>query len=511
MSKKKKVKTNKSNKNKFVSIIRTLYIIELCSSGDFLHNNIEEEQCLNRILEFKNSYKNYIDTDYLLEPNNKIFIDIIDSCEELIMFYYICSDFNTQKNRINYYKDKIVSEIKEMNIGYELLVNILHITNVAKKNVTKDDLKKITHNSSEIEMYNVAKYSNVIYSFINTFTEYVMSYVEPIKNYKIERLSFSNDNHIEIKYMHVPVLLQDDISRIKNLLLGKYDLDTPIAKKILNMSSNVEDSFVKAFNNFELSEIGTKIEDIGEMNFLQIDINEYELPLQEYLGNIDIDADLNLLSKFPRERLYAQSKFGTRFEFLEKKQNINYIDFKESKKFIYCIVNVLNNGSIKLSNGLLVDTDIEDYKEIIYNDNSINLEFIIDKRNLLLLKSIKDKILLTMCNNYTAKDDNKTLLFMMYINKLIWLCLYMIYYNPNLFKDKIKMYTCEKNKTTGYIKKYDYRVAHLRRLPSNCRASSEALVRAKESNFIVPDGYTYVQEFNRNNNYHKRKIIKINA
>ena len=244
----------------------------------------------------------------------------------------------------------------------------------------------------------------------------------------------------------------------------------------------------------------------------------YELPIvHDKEKMIPFDKLVNI----PNGRKYAFSKAGVRFEFLNKEQNIDYIDMIETKDSISLNVYVINNGGFYITSKVYSGAEWmvnapnkklgrNDIREV--DTKLIRIPFYIRKEDLSSANTYEDMMRAVSSVGYSlVPDDNVIVHFMVGVMTLILCCIYSAYYDLNIFKSSLRLYNKSESHKSGYNRTSGFRVAHLKRLPVGSKASEEAKQNAKKEGFdVIPDGYTFVRaSYATNPDNEVKKIIKI--
>lgn len=489
----------KSIKQKYNALVRKHCISIMKGIGYYLNSSVEEEVILELLLNIKNVYRKLSKSKYSCMIDESIFMNLLNTSEDVILLFYI-QNINIEKE-IEFLKNKMVNSLNQKGIHYDMLLYTEYMCKIIKRQFSDND---------SVYKYNVETLA--VGDLLLFFARYISSYIEPFKNYKMINYYKTDEKFIKISYSKEQIFNEHEIDYLRNCFINNK-LELLDDCKLTHLELRLREQFNFVFEAYHKKDMAKefKVEYSGVLSILK----NYTFPL---IHNEKYIIDKDLFSKFPKERLYAQSKSGTRFEFLNKNQDIVYIDLIEDTNYIYSTVCVKNNGGLILSNKyksecelykVALDLDLSNqYQEQNIEKEYLKIIFCLDKEDYINNIKYDNKSGHIKCLNYNMGNEGESSNFFNSLGILLWTCIYMIYYNPNLYKEEVKLFSRIHDKTTGQTRQIEYRVPYLRKLPYNNVASKTALERAKKANFIVPEGYTFVQEVDKKKEQPK-KIIKI--
>lgn len=499
MAKKKLNSKEKTNDEKLNLIMRRVHGRSLNILGEECLKNFTSNTIMEVINEMKNVFYEMDKREVSGFINDYYFMELLNYTEEMFMLMY--SGKVNISQEMEFYRKKVVELHKKYNIRFEMYIY------VNKIGVLFENYKLYPSNKGSYYSL-VAK---AITDLMFVFYQYASTYVLKIKNKKMKEFVKKGDN-IEIKYDNANLISPEILDSTYTAIMNRL----PVGEKQMAAIESVNASLHKIYSNYMSKDIHP---DFFEETKGFIGLNKiYELPIvHDKEKMISFDDLVNI----PNGRKYAFSKAGVRFEFLNKEQNIDYIDMIETKDSISLNVYIINNGGfyitnkvysgaewmINASNKKLGRNDIKDV-----DTKLIRIPFYIKKEDLSNATTYEDMIRAVNSVGYSpVPDDDIAIHFMMSLIILILCCIYSAYYDLNIFKSSLRLYNKSTSNKLGYNRTSGFRVAHLKRLPVGSRASEEAKQNAKKEGFdVIPDGYTFVRaSYATNSENEAKKIIKI--
>lgn len=448
------------------------FIEEVFSYMKNIYYNIDKKEC-----------EQYLDPMYFMELLN------------YIQEYFILA--GTGRKHVyeenDFIRTQFVTKLKENNVKFELLIYTSKVGFL---------YENISLYPDEVDfMY--ADVAKLITDAIFLYSQYITTYTCKFKNSEILSFVF-DENHINIKYSSYPMLLKENIDLVNSSL----DKGSVNPEKETKYISKITTQIHIAYSNFITRDIDSDYY-AEYQGHLHIDC-KYQLPF--YNENVFILNKKELL-KIPNDRLYATHSSGIRFEFINKEHNIDFIDMKESEKHINFNVHIINRGGMSVS---LTNDELHEHytsKKISITSNIIKIPYIIYKDNLYETTTLLEKQGTVQCLGFypAGKENEFSLDFFIRMRNILLTCLYLAYYNPLLFKKEVTLHNRIIDKRTGYTRNSGFRIAHLKKLPTDYKASEEAVKNAKKEGFdSIPEGYTFVKASHlKSENEPDKKVIKL--
>ena len=427
---------------------------------------------------------------------DRYFMDILNITEEIFMLLY--SERKDISEETNFYRKKIVDLYRTENLKYELYIYLNKVCFLLEQPALYgDDHIAILYGGA----------AKAVTDFLFAFFQYSSTYVLKYKNKKVHSF-VEKEGHVEIKYEKGQLMPTEIVESLYGSIMNGEYLNEKQNKAIVTVNQSINRiyaNFLSKFTNEEFYE---------EYKGFVVFEKQYTLPII----NTEKEVPIGKLISMPENRRYIFPSSGVRFEFLNKRTNIDYIDIVESKNIVSVNVYVINNGGINIIKNY-VNTDNTPEDNINYSNRDINsreritskvikFPFYIKKDE---LKRATDEDSLYKSINvlgYMPASSGATEDFFYDLFKLILNCLYSSYYDLNIFKSIIKMSNKSKGYSGGEHKSNTFRIAHIRRLPEGQKASKETLLNAKKQGFEnIPEGYTFVRAHIENEPH--KKIVKV--
>ena len=467
----KKISFNSNLRYLLTSIIRKT-LIELR-----VYTESEKTAVLNICISNATSLNNALIKD-LLDPN--IFKELLVYTQDLVYASNLRTEENHRLNLVidsvlQHIKKSFISKLKSDGIAYELSI----YSNKASVLLTASEF---------LEQYKLSRLVNLITDICFYLSLYVSTYLVSFKNKPLYRF-YEKDNHVQATYN----------SYTFEQLNSQQVIDAKLLYKLFI------NGYQDAYSNFMLRDIPTEFRAGFTSNLFLADTDIAPPFMNDFVTYTDGDSCIPLFE----ERKYATPNKGVLFTFKDKNKLIEKILMKEDstqllfKVYFKYVDNLLLIDST-VSNENLANKQKRDelikqgvIKHVPKKDFILNLQA--DKLTLKTCSTIHDQLMSVNLVNTLIHDDTLCSTFAYLLNFIVIYCAYIAYTDPYKYKNILQI---SRGSTHGSVHSGHYSPGFVRKLPKGQKASAQALQNAKEADCFVPEGYTYVQEFNK----HLRKV-----